>query len=187
MQRVVLCKDRSRCYQRKLQGGGALDRIVREDFSEEWVFGLGPEKWGVIQVSVGARVNGKSKGNRVGKSIKELGVLQKRKGNTTNTPHYSFVLSWHECWPQGRFSLARSSCSSGRMPCLSFPVFVSLPSCYLLQGAFSDQPFTLTISYPTLYILWHLSLNEMTWFISSLLDRWSSPIWIKIPQIQILF
>lgn len=43
-------------------------------------------------MSVGARVNGKSKGNRVGKSIKELGVLQKWKGNTTNTPHYSFVL-----------------------------------------------------------------------------------------------
>ena len=129
----------------------------------------------------------KSEGNRVGKSIKELGVLQKHKGNTTSTPYYSFVLSWHECWPQGRFSLARSSCSSGRMPCLSFPVFVSLPSCYLLQEAFSDQPFTLTISYPTLCILWHLSLNEMTLFISSLLNRWSSPIRMKLLKIQILF
>ena len=83
-------------------------------------------------MSVGTRVKSKSEGDRVGKSIKELGVIQKLKGNTSSIPYYSFVLSQHECWPRGRFSLSRSSCSSGHMPSMSFPAFLSLLSCYLL-------------------------------------------------------
>lgn len=34
-------------------------------------------------MSVGTRVKSKSEGDRVGKSIKELGVIQKLKGNTS--------------------------------------------------------------------------------------------------------
>lgn len=182
MHTVVLCKGRSRCYQGKLQGGGALDWIVGEDVSEEWVFGLGPEKWRVIQVSVGAS------GKRIEwAKHKRAWSAPEAEGRHIQVSllFLRFVTAW--VLAAGKFSLARSSCSSGRVPSMSFPAFTFLPSCHPLQEAFSEQLFTLAISYPTLCVLWHLSLNEMTLFISSLLDRWSTPIRMKIPKIQILF
>lgn len=94
MHTVVLCKGRSRCYQ-KVARGGALDWIVGKTSRKNECL-----DWDLKMKSHSGERRSKWEENTVGKSIKKLGVLQKLKGDTSRFPYCSFVLSQHECWPQ---------------------------------------------------------------------------------------